>query len=183
MNEQLSSFFCCSFWVHLFAVLFLCWQWVTAGALSLQLLSVACAPPHEKPLIPAWRRAEEARVGPRPPPHPPTIFVTECLFLLLYDVTDLIQVSAFSSAQTGKPAEIWARVPVYPLSPAERAPVADYTTAALSALFAATFVSRLTLHQPKSHRIRLEQDYRQSRGSVHVKDYQCAAKAQNDKRK
>lgn len=58
------------FWVRLFfAVLFLRRWWVTAGALSLQLLSVACAPPHEKPLIPAWRssRASSSRTPPTPP--------------------------------------------------------------------------------------------------------------------
>lgn len=62
------------FWVRLFfAVLFLRRWWVTAGALSLQLLSVACAPPHEKPLIPAWRSTRGS--SSRTPPNP-AIFVT-----------------------------------------------------------------------------------------------------------
>lgn len=67
------------FWVRLFfALLFLRRWWVTAGALSLQLLSVACAPPHEKPLIPAWcsTRGSSSRT---PPPTPP--FSSLCEFV------------------------------------------------------------------------------------------------------
>lgn len=89
------------FWVRLFfAVLFLRRWWVTAGALSLQLLSVACAPPHEKPLIPAWRSTRGS--SSRTPPQPRHFRHSASLFLLLRDVTDLIQISAVSSVQAGK---------------------------------------------------------------------------------
>lgn len=52
MYEQLLSFLGCTFWVQLVGVLFLCWRWLTAGALSPQLLSVACGPSTRKTINP-----------------------------------------------------------------------------------------------------------------------------------
>lgn len=91
----------------------------------------------------------QARVGPLQPRH---FRHSASSFLLLRDVTDLIQISAVSSVQAGKRdvtkevgailmKEISTRVPVYSLNPAKCSLVTDYKTEALSALFAVTFVS------------------------------------------